>query len=194
MDDRQIAIEGSVSGVTRPNRRAFLVGGLASIGMAMAGPAWAAALPAGDRRLGFHNTHTGENLLATYWRNGAYDKGALKDIDFILRDFRSGEVAPIERHLLDVLVELHRRTGSRKAYQIISGYRSPHTNAILAAASGGGVAKRSLHMQAKAIDLRLADIMLAELRDTAIDMQAGGVGFYPRSDFVHIDTGRVRRW
>jgi uncharacterized protein YcbK (DUF882 family) len=110
-----------------------------------------------------------------------------------LRDFRSGDVAPIDRQLLDLLVELHRRSGSRKPFQIISGYRSPKTNAVLASASSG-VAKHSMHMEAKAIDIRLSDVMLRDLRDTAIGMQAGGVGFYPRSDFVHVDTGRVRRW
>lgn len=174
-------------------RRGFLAGGLASIGMGFAGSAFASSAPAGDRSLSFYNTHTSEKLAATYWRNGAYDKGALKDIDFILRDFRSGDVAPIDRRLLDLLVALHRRCGSSKPFQIISGYRTPKTNTVLASLSGG-VAKHSLHMEAKAIDVRLSDVMLRDLRDTAIGMQAGGVGFYPRSDFVHVDTGRVRRW
>lgn len=174
-------------------RRGFLTGGLAVAGLCFAPSAFGASLPSGDRQLSFYNTHTSEKIAATYWRNGGYDRGALKDIDYILRDFRTGDVAPIDRQLLDVLAELHRRCASRKPFQIISGYRSPKTNSILASASSG-VAKRSLHMDAKAIDVRLADVMLRELRDTAIGMQAGGVGFYPRSDFVHVDTGRVRRW
>jgi uncharacterized protein YcbK (DUF882 family) len=177
----------------RLGRRAFLTGGLATLGVGLAMPAFGAATSLEDRSLGFYNTHTDERLVATYWRQGAYDRGALKDIDFILRDFRTGDVAPIERKLLDLLVVLHHRTGSRKPFQIISGYRSAHTNAVLAAASGG-VAKRSLHMDAKAIDVRLADIALSDLRDNAIALQAGGVGFYPGSNFVHVDTGRVRRW
>jgi len=174
-------------------RRGFLTGGLAAAGLALTGPAFGSAVAGPDRTLSFYNTHTSEKLVATYWRKGGYDRGALKDIDFILRDFRSGDIATIDRHLLDLLVVLHGKTGSRKPFEIISGYRSPRTNAILASASGG-VAKHSLHMEAKAIDIRLRDIALADLRDTAIVMQAGGVGYYPGSNFVHVDTGRVRRW
>lgn len=177
------------------SRRALLGFGLSVTFATMIGGRGAlAALPnTGDRKLGLYNTHTSEKLLATYWRDGRYDAGALKDINFILRDHRSGDVAPIDPKLLDLLVELHRRSGSSKAYQIISGYRSPKTNAVLAAASGG-VAKHSLHMDGKAIDVRLGDIALKDLRDTAIAMKAGGVGYYPGSDFIHVDTGRVRRW
>lgn len=154
----------------------------------------AAALPAtGNRALGFYNTHTGETLKATYWANGRYDKGALKDINFILRDHRTNEVMPIDLQLLDLLTELHRRTRSNQAFQIISGYRSPQSNALLASESGG-VAKKSLHMQGKAIDIRLADVDLSDLRGTAMAMKQGGVGYYPKSAFVHVDTGRVRAW
>ena len=153
-----------------------------------------AALPqSGARTLGLVSTHTNEALTATYWRDGVYDKGALADINYVLRDFRSGEVAQIDPNLLDLLVELHRRTGSRKAFQVISGYRSPQTNAMLASASGG-VAKHSLHMEAKAIDMRLHDVALSDLRESALGMKAGGVGYYKKSDFVHVDTGRVRQW
>jgi uncharacterized protein YcbK (DUF882 family) len=147
----------------------------------------------GERTLSLVSTHTNEKLKATYWRNGAYDKGALRDIDHVLRDHRTGEVARMDTDLLDLLVELHRRTGSRKPFQIISGYRSPKTNAMLASASGG-VAKRSLHMDAKAIDIRLADVALSDLRQAALGMKAGGVGYYKKSNFIHVDTGRVRQW
>ena len=193
MDQSRWAPIGAIAPGQGLARRGFLAAGMATLGMALAGPAMASASSSSDRSLGFYNTHTGEKLVATYWRQGVYDRGALKDIDFILRDYRSNEVARIDRKLLDLLAVLHQRTGSRQAFQIISGYRSPRTNAILAAASGG-VAKHSLHMEAKAIDVRLGDIALADLRDTAIAMQAGGVGFYPKSEFVHVDTGRVRRW
>lgn len=177
-------------------RRRLLGIGLGAVALGIASPLQGAlaALPqTGNRTLGFVNTHTNEKILATYWSNGVYDKGALKDINYVLRDHRTNEVARIDPTLLDLLVDLHRRTGSRKAYQIISGYRSPKTNAILAAASNG-VAKHSLHMEAKAVDIRLYDVGLKDLRDTALAMKAGGVGYYAKSDFVHVDTGRVRHW
>lgn len=177
-------------------RRRVLGFGLGVVALGVASPLQGAlaALPtSGTRTLGFVNTHTNEKVLATYWRDGAYDKGALKDINYVLRDHRTGEIAKMDPHLLDLLVELHRRSGSRKAYQIISGYRSPKTNAMLASHSNG-VAKHSMHMEAKAVDIRLYDVALADLRDTALGMKAGGVGYYPKSDFVHVDTGRIRRW
>lgn len=177
-------------------RRRILSFGLGAAALAVVTPLTGAlaALPqSGTRTLGFVNTHTNEKILATYWRDGVYDKGALKDINYALRDFRTGEVANMDPHLLDLLVELHRRSGSRKAYQVISAFRSPKTNAMLAAASGK-VAKHSLHMEARAVDVRLYDVALKDLRVTALGMKAGGVGYYPRSDFVHVDTGRARQW
>lgn len=146
------------------------------------------------RTLGFFNTHTNEILKATYWRDGAYDVAAVKDINQILRDHRTGEVFGMDLPLLDLLVDLHRRTDSQKPFEIISGYRSPQSNATLASASGGGVAKKSLHMQGKAIDIRLRDVKLNNLREAALALKLGGVGYYPKSDFVHVDTGRVRQW
>ena len=177
-------------------RRRVLAFGLGAAALAIASPlkgALAAMPQSGERTLGLVSTHTNEKITATYWRNGVYDKGALKDINYVLRDHRSGDVADMDPNLLDLLVELHHRTGSRKAFQVISGYRSPKTNAMLASASGG-VAKRSLHMDAKAIDLRLHDVALSDLRQAALGMKAGGVGYYKKSDFVHVDTGRVRQW
>ena len=177
-------------------RRRVLAFGLGAAALAIASPlkgALAAMPQSGERTLGLVSLHTNEKLMATYWRNGVYDKGALKDIDHVLRDHRSGEAARMDTNLLDLLVELHRRTGSRKPFQVISGYRSPKTNAMLASASGG-VAKRSLHMDAKAIDIRLHDVALSDLRQAALGMKAGGVGYYKKSDFVHVDTGRVRQW
>jgi uncharacterized protein YcbK (DUF882 family) len=177
-------------------RRRVLGFGLGAAALAVASPlrgALAALPQSGTRTLGFVSTHTDEKCLITYWRDGVYDKSALKDINYALRDFRTGEVATIDRNLLDLLVELHRRTGSRKAFQVISGYRSPQTNAMLAA-ENNGVAKHSLHMEAKAIDIRLYDVALTDLHQTAVGMKAGGVGYYAKSDFVHVDTGRVRYW
>ena len=176
-------------------RRAFLGFGLAGAAalafMPRAVMASAGAL--NGRTLGFFNTHTSEILKATYWRDGAYDKGAIRDINQILRDHRTGEVFAMDLPLLDLLVDLHRRAASQKPFEIISGYRSPQSNATLASASGGG-AKKSLHMQGKAIDIRLRDVKLKEVRETGIAMKCGRVGFYPRADFVHVDTGRVRQW
>jgi uncharacterized protein YcbK (DUF882 family) len=188
--------EDSTFSNTLLGRRRVLAFGLAAAALAIGSPlrgALAAMPQSGVRTLGLVSTHTNEKITATYWRDGVYDKGALKDINHVLRDHRSGDVAPMDPNLLDLLAELHRRTGSRKAFQVISGYRSPKTNALLASASGG-VAKRSLHMDAKAIDLRLHDVALSDLRQTALGMKAGGVGYYKKSDFVHVDTGRVRQW
>ncbi len=187
--------DSTLSNCLLGRRRALGFGlGLVALGVSTPLSSALAALPqSGTRTLGFVNTHTNEKILATYWKDGTYDKGALKDINYVLRDFRTGEIAKMDPTLLDLLVELHRRTGSRKAFQIISGYRSPKTNAMLASASNG-VAKHSMHMEAKAVDIRLYDVALSDLRDTAIGMKSGGVGYYAKSDFVHVDTGRVRRW
>jgi uncharacterized protein YcbK (DUF882 family) len=159
----------------------------------MARGAFAAQGPAGDRTLALYNTHTDEKLKATYVRGNAFDTGALKDINHILRDFRTGDVHPIDVNLLDLLTELHRKTGSKQPFQIISGYRSPKTNSMLNAESSG-VAKRSMHLDGKAIDIRLADVNLGTLHETAVAMKRGGVGMYTASNFVHVDTGRVRYW
>jgi uncharacterized protein YcbK (DUF882 family) len=169
-------------------RRSVLTAGL---GFAMAGPAFAARAEA--RTLRFDNLHTAETLSVTYWETGAYLPDALAAIDKVLRDFRTGDIHPIAPGLLDLLVSLNAHTGTRAAYQVISGYRSPKTNAALAHESGG-VSPRSLHMEGKAIDIRLADVALPRLRDAALSLGAGGVGFYPSSDFVHVDIGRVRHW
>jgi uncharacterized protein YcbK (DUF882 family) len=179
----------------QPNRRAFLGSALAGAAALTFMPRAVMASAGGlnTRVLGFFNTHTAEILKATYWRDGAYDKGAIRDINQILRDHRTGEVHPMDLPLLDLLVDLHRKLGSGKPFEIISGYRSPQSNATLAAASGG-VAKKSLHMQGKAIDIRLRDVKLTTLRAEAIALQRGGVGFYAKSEFVHVDTGRVRQW
>jgi len=145
------------------------------------------------RTLSFRHTHTGEELTVVYWTDGAYVPEALAQINRLLRDFRTGEVRPIDPELLDLLHELARRVESEGAYEVISGYRSPRTNASLRRRSGG-VAEKSLHLQGRAIDVRLTDVDSAKLRDLALEMKRGGVGYYPESDFVHVDTGRVRTW
>lgn len=147
----------------------------------------------GSRLLGLYNEHTGEAVKATYWENGHYDPAALKDINFILRDHHNDEVTSIDVRLLDLLSELHRRSGSKQAFQIVCGYRSPQTNALLAA-EGDGVARNSLHMEGKAIDIRVADRTPRQVRDCAKSLRLGGVGYYPRAAFVHVDTGAIRYW
>lgn len=151
----------------------------------------AAAIDA--RRLSFVNTHTGDAFNDAYWEAGEYVADAMAAIEQVMRDHRSGEVHAIDPRLLDQLHVLKGDLGASAPYQIISGYRSPATNAALAAQSSG-VATRSLHMQGRAIDVRIAGVDLPRLRDAAIARQAGGVGFYAASNFVHLDTGRVRRW
>ena len=145
------------------------------------------------RTLAFVNTHTGERFADAYFENGAYVSDAMQAINRVMRDHRSNEVHAIDPRLLDQLSDLRGVVGARQPYQIISGYRSPATNSMLHERSSG-VAAHSLHMDGRAIDIRVGGIGLTQLRDAAIGMRRGGVGFYPASDFVHVDTGRVRRW
>ena len=145
------------------------------------------------RTLSFDNLHTGERLKLDYWVQGDYVPDALASINHLLRDFRTGDVHAIEPNLLDLLVMVRQRLETTAALAVISGYRSPKTNATLHEASSG-VASQSLHMQGMAIDIRIPGRPLAAVHKTALEMQAGGVGYYPKSDFVHVDVGRVRRW
>ena len=154
----------------------------------------ALAFPEPDvRRLAFANLHTGETLDAAYWEGGAYVPDALAAVNHVLRDFRTGEVHPIEPTLLDLLVSLSGQTGVPAPYQVISGYRSSATNAMLHAESGQ-VAVKSLHMQGRAIDICVAGMDLDYLHQAALSLSAGGVGYYPVSGFVHVDVGDVRHW
>jgi uncharacterized protein YcbK (DUF882 family) len=146
-----------------------------------------------ERRLTFFNTHTGETLEACYFKSGRYEPGALRAINHILRDHRSGEVRPIDGSLLDLLHTLAGRFDAPCPFHVISGYRSPETNATLHSRNRG-VASQSLHVHGKAIDIRVPGIRTSSLRDQALSLAAGGVGYYPRSDFVHVDVGRVRAW
>lgn len=155
--------------------------------------------PPGPRHLKFHHLHTGENLEAVYWRDGGYVWEALQSISAYLRDFRSLESHPIDVRLLDILFTLQALTGSREPYRIISAFRSPGTNQALSdqsAATNGAtqVAKKSLHMEGKAMDVRLNDVSLTGFRDAALALQGGGVGYYADSAFVHVDIGPVRTW
>jgi len=175
------------------DRRRFLLWGIAASAAALPIPAWATALGSAGRRLSFVNLHTDETLTALYWANGSYQTNAVKDINYVLRDFRTGDVHAIDLRLLDLLYTLQHRVRSKSAFQVISGYRSPATNAKLAALSDG-VARHSYHVKGMAIDIALADRALPELHHAALSLQAGGVGFYPKPGFVHVDVGPVRTW
>jgi uncharacterized protein YcbK (DUF882 family) len=145
------------------------------------------------RALRFAHTHTGEQLSVEYFSSGQYWPDALSAIDWLLRDFRTGDVHVIDPELLDLLHRLATMTDTERPFQVISGYRSPATNEMLRHRSEG-VAAGSLHMQGQAIDVRLADIPLVKLKAAALAAHRGGVGYYPASEFVHVDTGRVRVW
>ncbi|MBL8199993.1 MAG: DUF882 domain-containing protein [Chromatiales bacterium] len=151
------------------------------------------AAATGPRRLAFYHTHTSETLDIVYSENGSYVPDALAEIQHLFRDFRTGDIHRIDPALLDILHDVKQATGGRRHYEIISAYRSPVTNHMLAARSGG-VADRSLHLQGQAIDVRLPGVRTADLRRAALQRAGGGVGYYPGSDFVHMDTGRVRSW
>ncbi|MDH3639012.1 MAG: DUF882 domain-containing protein [Gammaproteobacteria bacterium] len=145
------------------------------------------------RELAFHNLHTAESVRVPYWVDGHYDADALAEIARVLRDHRNDESHPINRGLLDLLHQLTGKLERTSHIQVISGYRSPASNAKLRR-QGRGVAKRSLHMQGKAIDLRFERVPLKHVHQAALGLRSGGVGYYAKSGFVHLDVGRVRRW
>ena len=179
-------------GVRHLSRRHF-VSTLAAALPLMGAPRQVHARPAGTRALRFEHTHTGEKLAVEYFDQGAYLPDALATVNHFLRDFRTGDVRDIDAGLLDLLHGLTSLTETTRPYQVISAYRSPITNASLRRASEG-VAAGSLHMAGQAIDIRLGDVPLDKLRKAALAARRGGVGYYPASNFVHVDTGRTRFW
>lgn len=146
-----------------------------------------------SRTLYFYNIHTGEFLKETYWEDGNYISSDLTKINYILRDFRNNEIKPIDINLIDLLYIIKSQLDFNKPIHIISGYRSLTTNEFLRKVSTG-VASKSMHLEGKAVDIYMPGIPLNILRDTAKNLKAGGVGYYPSSNFVHIDTGKVRFW
>jgi uncharacterized protein YcbK (DUF882 family) len=145
------------------------------------------------RKVALHNLHTGESLQAIYWEEGRYVPDALAAVNKVLRDFRTGDQHMMDPGLIDLLARLNGKVEARGPFQVISGYRSPRTNAMLHEHSDG-VASKSLHMQGMAIDIRVEGVALDHLHNAALDIGRGGVGFYPTSNFVHVDVGRVRQW
>ena len=146
-----------------------------------------------SRRIALLNLHTDERLEVEYFREGAYVPDALSKIENCLRDFRTGERHPIDPRLMDYLIDVAHSAGVDADFRVISGYRSPRTNAQLREKSAG-VAQHSLHMEGRAIDVRMSRVDCAGLAAHALDMKRGGVGYYRASDFVHLDTGAFRTW
>lgn len=182
------------------DRRRFIsncirVAGLAAATATLAPTSALAMLtaPATPRRLKFYNLHTSEQLDVVYFEKGRYIPQALAEIDYILRDYRQNVVKPMSPALLDLVVAIRRKLHTDAEVAIISGYRTPETNAMLAARSDG-VAHHSLHMDGLALDWRVPGRTLEQLHQVALAMRGGGVGYYPSSDFVHVDVGRVRYW
>jgi uncharacterized protein YcbK (DUF882 family) len=175
-------------------RRSFLKTSVV-LASALSVPAMARAAAAGpnERMLRLYNTHTGESLKSVFWADGDFVPEALADINKLLRDHRNNTIATMDPQLLMLLDRVSARFGGSDVLHVISGYRSPESNALLAAASDG-VAKHSMHLEGKAIDIRMPGRDLSKLHKAALSLNAGGVGYYPDSQFVHMDTGRVRHW
>lgn len=179
------------------SRRRFLRAGLgacAVLALPMgASTAHAAIRRPFEKKLSFLNLHTGERTQAVFWANGRYIPESMRAINHVLRDHRTGDRRPIDPQLFDLLHLLQHKLGTKQEFHVISAYRSPATNAKLAE-QNGGVAKNSMHTHGKAIDIRLPGRKLSDIRAAAMSLQMGGVGYYPSSNFVHLDTGNFRYW
>jgi uncharacterized protein YcbK (DUF882 family) len=173
------------------SRRRLLGAAAAATAVGFVTPA--PALSFAPRSVSLYNIHTGEWLRTVYWADGHYIREAVRDINWILRDHDSGEIRPMNAGVLDVLGMLRERLDTADPFLVVCGYRSPTTNRRLYY-EGVGVAKHSYHIKGMAIDLRSERRSLAQVRDAALSLRGGGVGYYPRSDFVHVDCGPVRRW
>lgn len=173
------------------NRRRVIGAAAAASAVAFVRPA--PAISFAPRSVSLYNTHTGEWLRTVYWADGHYIREAVKDINWLLRDHHSNEVRPMNAGVLDVLGMLRSRLETNQPFLVVCGYRSPATNAIMHARSSG-VAANSYHIHGMAIDLRCEGRDLPHVRAAAVDCRAGGVGYYPHSDFVHVDCGPVRYW
>ena len=194
------APDRSVADMTRRSFISF--GSKAALGTllvpAVASPVMAAVfsngkVSRGARRVSFRNQHTGEIFSGVYRVGDKYLPDAFERINVVLRDFRSNEVFPIDPRVIDIIYTVHGMTDTSEPYEVLSGYRCPKTNAMLREV-GGGVAKNSLHMTGQAIDLRIPGYSTTRVRDLAKTLKAGGVGYYAKSDFVHMDSGDIRHW
>ncbi len=175
----------------RPDRRAFLALGAAALGGLS--PTVVSAHGAAPRALLLYHLHTTERVKTVYWADGRYLADGLDEIERFLRDWRTEEVSPVDVRLLDLMHDLRGTMGGKKPFHVVSGYRSPATNEMLAK-HGKRVARNSLHMQGRAVDVLLPGHDLGSLRRAAVELRRGGVGYYPRSGFIHLDVGPVRYW
>jgi uncharacterized protein YcbK (DUF882 family) len=182
--------------MNRYHRRDILkMGAAALLGSMLPFPALAAISNSSTspRTLAFFNTHTAESVEECYFKQGAYQPDALARINYVLRDHRCDAITSIDPKLLDVLHAVKSRVGRDEPFHVISGYRTPKSNELLRRSSKG-VARNSLHTVGKAVDIRVPGYCTKQLRHVCIKMQSGGVGYYPKSDFVHVDTGDIRTW
>lgn len=192
-NDRVSTMTGIASIST--SRRTFLKMGVSAILAAAAHPVIAAVDPAGidPHVLSFYNIHTGEALRTCYRANGKLIDQAVERINYILRDYRTGDIKPVDPNLLDLLHQIVTEVSPHAPINIISGYRSPRTNAALRKITQG-VARNSLHIEGRAIDIRIPGKKTSAIRKLAVELKSGGVGYYPDSDFVHLDTGPIKIW
>jgi uncharacterized protein YcbK (DUF882 family) len=195
-DEQFLENEAIGESIAISSRRRFLktiaFGSLLTIGVPDLTKA-AIKYPPSHKALAFQNTVTGDNLKLTYFEQGRYIKDALDEISYLFRDVRTGDMHSIDTALLDQLFDLKTLLGVRKPFHIVSGYRSPSTNAKLRKKSHA-VARNSLHMQGRAIDIRIEGMETKIIRNAALAMRNGGVGYYPKADFIHLDTGEYRAW
>lgn len=184
------------AGTHQLSRRGFLKLGLAAAATVITPLPAAAAInrqPKATRELTLFNPHTQERLKVCYYRGGQYAPECLEQLNHIMRDYRTGDVKHIDTGLFDLLYEISTHIPTHSPFHVISGYRSPATNARLRRHSKG-VASKSLHLQGKAVDIRVPDLSARDLREIAVRIKGGGVGYYPKSGFVHVDVGQVRYW
>jgi uncharacterized protein YcbK (DUF882 family) len=187
-----LTVTGSNDGLSR---RRFLKG-LACGSLLIGSPKIVQAAFSGftaHKTISLEHQHTGETLNITYYEQGRYIYGALDEISYFLRDYHNDAMHSVDPALLDQLYDVKLLLGKKKPFQIVSGYRSPETNASLRRHSRG-VARQSLHMEGRAVDIRMESVSTRAIRDAALALQTGGVGYYPYSNFVHLDTGDIRTW
>lgn len=193
-DDRNAPLNGRETG-----RRGFLTFAAATLtalavpALVPAAPAQAAPLMSGVRRITLHNVNTNEHFSGVYWADGGYKADALRKLDVLLRDHRAKQVCRFNPKLFDLLARVHQTVDSDEPFRVICGYRSRRTNAM-ARRRSRGVAKESYHTKGMAIDVMLPDVELSAIAEAARELEIGGVGYYPRSGFVHLDVGPVRSW
>lgn len=174
-------------------RRAILTAGLAALFGMAADPACAAMLRAPERALYLANPHTGDVFRDVYWVRGKYRSEAASEVDFLMRDHRAEEQVEMDRSLLDILFHIQTRIGPKRPVYVMSGYRSAQTNRLLQE-EGLGAVENSMHVVGRAADIHVERVRLADMRRVAVALKAGGVGSYPRGNFLHVDTGRIRFW